>query len=56
MTKDKSISKYLWITAVIFVTYLFVGSFMVSRNILELIYLIILYSVIIIVKLLDKIE
>lgn len=51
MTTGKNIEKYLWITAVLFITYLFLGSFIVSRNFLELAYLIILYSFIGIVKL-----
>lgn len=50
MTTNKNIEKYLWITAVTFVTYLLLGSFIVSKNFIELGYLIILYSVIIIVK------
>ena len=51
MITNKNIEKYLWITAVIFVTYLLLGSFILSNNFVELGYLIILYSVILIVKL-----
>ena len=46
MITNKSIGKYLWISAVLFVTYLFLGSFIVSRNLSDLIYLAILYATI----------
>jgi len=44
MTTNKNIGKCLWISVVMFVTYLLLGSFVVSKNILELAYLIILYA------------
>lgn len=50
MTTDKNIEKYLWITAVIFLTYLFLGSFIVSKSYSDLLYLIILYITIFIIK------
>ena len=50
MTTDKNIEKYLWILTVLFVTYLFLGSFIVSKDFSALIYLIILYSSIILIK------
>lgn len=52
MTTEKNVEKYLWITAVLFVTYLLVGSFIVSKNVLELLYLLLLYGTMI----LDKIK
>ncbi|MBQ9072092.1 MAG: hypothetical protein IJY25_02935 [Bacilli bacterium] len=54
MTTNKNIEKYLWITTVVFVTYLFLGSFVVSRNFYELVYLIILYSFMCAVKIIDR--
>ena len=54
MTTHKSIDKYLWITAVLFVTYLFLGSFIVSKDFFDLAYLIVLYSFICIVKIINK--
>ena len=50
MTTNKSIEKYLWISAVLFVTYLFLGSFMVSKDLSSLIYLVILYGTIFIIR------
>lgn len=50
MTSNKNIEKYLWISAVLFVTYLFVGSFIVSRDLYELSYLIILYGTMLFIK------
>ena len=44
----KKEEKYLLIMTIVFITYLLVGSFVVSRNLLDLIYLIIFYSVIVI--------
>lgn len=44
----KKEEKYLLIMTIIFITYLLVGSFVVSSNLLDLIYLIIFYSVIVI--------
>ncbi len=54
MISNKSIEKYLWASVVIFVTYLFLGSFIVSRNLLDLAYLIILYTFMVIVKVVSK--
>ena len=54
MTDNKNIERYLWISAVMFVTYLLLGSFIVSKNFLELGYLIILYVFIIVVKIVNK--
>lgn len=45
---ENSIGKYLWMSVVMFVTYLFLGSFIVCRNIFDLAYLIILYIFIIV--------
>lgn len=36
-------NKFLWMTMMIFITYLLVGSFVEGRNIWDLIYLIVLY-------------
>lgn len=47
MTKETHIDKYLWITLIVFVTYLLLGSFVVSRDFLDIAYLFILYSFII---------
>ena len=44
----KKEEKCLLIMTIVFITYLLVGSFVVSRNLLDLIYLIIFYSVIVI--------
>ena len=44
MTTNKNVEKYLWITAVMFVTYLLLGSFIVSKNYIELLYLVVLYG------------
>ena len=52
MTTNKSVEKYLWITAVLFVTYLFLGSFIVSKDFIDLIYLLILYGTMITIKIL----
>lgn len=54
MANNKNVERYLWISAVMFVTYLLLGSFIVSKNLLDLFYLIILYVFIIIVKIVDK--
>lgn len=54
MTNNKNVERYLWISTVVFVTYLLLGSFIVSKNFLDLAYLIILYVILISVKLLDK--
>ena len=43
MTTNKNVERYLWISAVMFVTYLLLSSFIVSENYLELGYLVVLY-------------
>ena len=50
MTEGKCIEKYLWIISVIFITYLFLGSYIVGKNISDLIYLILLYGTIVVIK------
>ena len=50
MTIENNVGKYLWILAVSFITFLLLGSFILSGNLLELVYLIILYAFIIIIK------
>lgn len=54
MTTNKNIERYLWIISVLFITYLFLGSFIVSGNFLDLGYLVILYLFIGIIKLVSK--
>ena len=54
MSNNKNVEKYLWISAVMFVTYLLLGSFIVSKNYLELGYLITLYVFLLIAKLSNK--
>ena len=39
MTTNKNVERYLWISSVMFVTYLLLSSFIVSKNLLELGYL-----------------
>jgi len=48
MITNKKTEKYLLISAIAFITYLLLGSFVVSRNFLELFYLIIFYVFIIV--------
>lgn len=50
MTTKKNVGKYLWITAVAFITYLLLGSFIVCKDITELLYLVILYLSIIFIR------
>ena len=50
MTTQKNVGKYLWIAAVTFITYLLLGSFIVSKDLADIIYLVILYTTIIYVK------
>ena len=50
MTINKNVEKVLWMFSVMFITYLLVGSFIVSRNILDIVYLVILYATMIIIK------
>ena len=54
MTTNKNVERYLWISSVMFVTYLLLSSFIVSKNYLELGYLVVLYTSIIIGKILDN--
>lgn len=54
MTNNKNVERYLWISAVMFVTYLLLGSFIVSKNYLDLTYLIILYGFILSAKILNR--
>ena len=54
MTTNKNVERYLWILVVLFVTYLLLGSFIVSKNYLELGYLIVLYIFIFINKIFCK--
>ena len=53
MTNNKNVERYLWISAVMFVTYLLLGSFIVGKNYLDLMYLIVLYGFIIYAKILN---
>ena len=48
MITNKNHEKYLLISAIAFITYLLLGSFVVSRNFLELFYLIIFYCFIVV--------
>lgn len=50
MTKEKNIEKYLWITAVMFITYLLLGSFVTSKDLTELAYLVLLYVTMVFIK------
>ena len=54
MTNDKNVEKYLWISAVMFVTYLLLGSFIVGKNYVELAYLVILYVFVITIKIIER--
>ena len=47
---ENSIGKYLWMSVVMFVTYLFLGSFIISKNLFDIIYLAVLYFFIVISK------
>jgi len=48
MITNKKREKYLLISAIAFITYLLLGSFIVSKNFLELCYLVIFYMFIIV--------
>lgn len=48
MITNKNREKYLLISAIAFITFLLLGSFVVSRNFLELGYLIVFYMFIIV--------
>ena len=54
MITNKNVEKYLWISVVTFLTYLLLGSFIVSKDFLDLGYLIVFYSFITFVKISDK--
>lgn len=54
MTNNKNVERYLWISAVMFVTYLLLGSFIVGKNYLDLMYLIVLYGFILYAKILNR--
>ena len=43
MTKKWSLEKTLWYCVVCFITFIFLGSFLVSGNIMDLTYLVVLY-------------
>lgn len=43
MITNNKVEKYLVISAIAFITYLLLGSFVVSRNYFELLYLIVFY-------------
>lgn len=51
---ENSMGKYLWMSVVMFVTYLFLGSFIISKNMFDILYLIILYLFIISVSIYNK--
>lgn len=51
---ENSMGKYLWMSVVMFVTYLFLGSFIISKNMFDILYLIILYLCIISVSIYNK--
>ena len=53
MTTKRNTGKCLWCWSVVFISYLLIGSFIVSGNILDLIYLVTLYSCLIIQKIID---
>ena len=53
MTTNKNVEKYLWTLSVIFITYLLLGSFIVSKDFLDLAYLITLYSFMGVVKIIN---
>ena len=54
MTINKNVEKVLWMFSVMFITYLLVGSFIVSRNILDIVYLVILYTSMIVIKFVNR--
>lgn len=54
-TYDKC-EKYLMLLALIFVTFLLIGSFIVSRDYLDIVYLVILYAFLITGKIKSKDE
>lgn len=54
MITNKNIEKYLWISTILFITYLLLGSFIVSKDLLDLGYLVVLYIFLLSNKFLDK--
>ncbi len=53
MTEENT-GRYLWLSVVLFITYLFLGSYLMSKDILELIYLGILYMFLIYISLVKR--
>ena len=49
MIRD-TIEKYLWVATLLFISFLLIGSFIISRNFFELLYVAILYLTIVICK------
>ena len=56
MIIEKNFERYLLILVVSFITFLLLGSFILSRNLLELAYLIILYAFLIVIKIVSSKE
>lgn len=54
MITNKNVEKRLWMFVVMFITYLFLGSFLVSKNLYDLVFLLLLYTFLICTKLYDK--
>lgn len=54
MITNKNIEKYLWISTILFITYLLLGSFIVSKDLLDLGYLVVLYIFLLSNKFLNK--
>ena len=54
MITNKNIEKYLWISTILFITYLLLGSSIVSRDLLDLGYLVVLYIFLLSSKFLNK--
>ena len=54
MLSSKNLEKYLWIIAVFFMTGLLIGSFIISKDLKELFYLILFYTSIIKIRLFEK--
>lgn len=53
MNTNNNIGKHLWWLSVVFISYLLIGSFIISRDIVELIYLLTLYAFLIVDKILE---
>ena len=56
METYKNNEKYLLLLALVFITFLLIGSFIVSRDYLDIVYLITLYTFLIIGKIKSKSE